>query len=228
MAMQRQQLAMVPPRKQHSMTHVVIDRTVSTVPLFTGAFADDRDGNGYGMLEQWIPRIGNYISRRRGLEALQGDGLVLICPTRLPDQRYHQELVEWVRNGGHLVVFDTPDLKDSTANSILMLFDLASAPGAPEPEGGDEPVRMVDGSDNPAQTPLGMSCAISGGEPIALWGDTAVAARTEFGEGLVTAIGFGSLFNDANMGYHWLADPDEELLGRYEMLYSLLRAGLPN
>ena len=30
------------------------------------------------MLEQWIPRIGNYISRRNGLEALQGDGLVLM------------------------------------------------------------------------------------------------------------------------------------------------------
>ena len=64
LVVQMQQRAMPLPPKQHSMTHVVIDRTVSTVPLFTGAFADDLEGNGYGMLEQWIPRIGNYISRR--------------------------------------------------------------------------------------------------------------------------------------------------------------------
>jgi hypothetical protein len=44
----------------------------------------------------------------------------------------------------------------------------------------------------------------------------------------VTAIGFGSLFNDASMGYHWLQDPDETQLQRYEILYALLRAGLQN
>ena len=37
---------------------------LSTVPLFTGAFADDPEGGGYGLLEQWIPRVGNYTSRR--------------------------------------------------------------------------------------------------------------------------------------------------------------------
>ena len=148
---------------------------------------------------------------------------MLICPTRLPDQRYRQELVKWVRSGGQLVVFDSPDVENSTANSILMLFGLTSSPGAPEPAEDEEPVRMVDDS---AHTPLAMSCAISGGTPIARWGNATVAARTEFGQGTVTAIGFGSLFNDANMGFHWLADPDEELLQRYDMLYALLRAGL--
>ncbi len=59
-----QRSAMPRPVTQQAMPHVVIDRTVSTVPLFTGAFADDLAGGGYGLLEQWVPRIGNYTSRR--------------------------------------------------------------------------------------------------------------------------------------------------------------------
>lgn len=212
----------VPPRHQ-VMSHVVIDRTLSNVPLFTGAFADDEEGGGYGMLEQWIPRIGNYISRREGHEVFQGDGLVVITPTELPSQAYREALVDWVQSGGQLMVFDTPDVPESTANSLLMLFGLQSIRNAPELE--DEPLRMADGS---ADTPLRMSCEIRGGEPVALWGETPVAARIAFGEGTVTAIGFGSLFNDAAMGFHWLPEPDEVLLNRYEMLYALLRAGLPH
>ncbi|MBM4090998.1 MAG: hypothetical protein FJ276_16485, partial [Planctomycetes bacterium] len=46
----------VPP-KHRVHHHVVVDRTVSEVPLSTGAFADHEEGGGYGMLEQWIPRV---------------------------------------------------------------------------------------------------------------------------------------------------------------------------
>ena len=61
-----QRRAMPLPKKTRKLQHVVIDRTLSSVPLFTGAFADATDGVGYGMLEQWIPRVGNFISRRTG------------------------------------------------------------------------------------------------------------------------------------------------------------------
>ena len=211
------------PPKLHQMQEVVIDRTLSTVPLFTGAFADDPDGMGYGMLEQWIPRLDNYVARRRGTAAFEGDGLVVICPTQIPSQSYRDQLVDWVRAGGRLVVFDTPDVEDSTANSILRLFDLASLGNAPAPDGEDVPLQLVDGS---ASTPLVASCEISGGQTLATWGPIAVAAQAQFGAGTVTAIGFGSLFNDAAMGYHWLPEPNKELLERYEVLYGLLRAGL--
>ncbi len=53
-----------------------------------------------------------------------------------------------------------------------------------------------------------------------------VAATVHFGRGSVTAIGFGSLFNDANMGYHWLPEPSDEMRARYDLLYDLLRAAL--
>lgn len=216
-----QRRAMPVPDKTHSMQYVVIDRTLSNVPLFTGAFADAAEGVGYGMLEQWIPRIGNYISRRAGFAAFEGDGLVVICPTNLPSPEYRERLIEWVRAGGRLVVLDTPDVENSTANSLLMLFGLTSVHNAPTQK--DTPLRLVTGD---TQTPLQATCEIVGGEPLAKWGEVVTAARVPFGQGTVTAIGFGSLFNDASMGYHWLQEPDETQLQRYEILYALLRAGL--
>ncbi|MHB8971509.1 MAG: hypothetical protein ACYC3X_08375 [Pirellulaceae bacterium] len=216
-----QRRAVPQPVKQQAMQHVVIDRTVSTVPLFTGAFADDSEGGGYGMLEQWVPRIGNYTSRRVGTSALEGDGLVVICPTLLPSPPFRDQLVEWVRAGGRLVVFDTPDVEESTANSLLMLFGLTSVHNAPLQK--NTPLRLVDGS---WETPLQLSCEIQGGEPLAKWGPIPIAARVRFGAGSVTAVGFGSLFNDASMGFHWLQEPDATQLRRYEILYAVLRAGL--
>jgi hypothetical protein len=209
------------PAKRSSLPHVMIDRSLSTVPLFTGAFADDPDGGGYGLLEQWVPRIGNYTSRRGADDALSGEGLVVICPTLMPSQRFRDELIAWVQAGGRLVVFDTPDVADSTANSLLLLFGLNSIHNAPEQNG--KPLRLADQS---RETPLQASCEIQGGEALARWGDVPVAARVKFGAGSVTAIGFGSLFNDASMGYHWLDPPEAMELQRYEILYALLRAGL--
>ena len=214
-------LAMPLPEKKHSLQHVVIDRSLSTVPLFTGAFADDPDGGGYGLLEQWVPRVGNYTSRRGSTEELEGDALVVICPTMLSSPQFRDELIDWVQSGGRLIVFDTPDVEDSTANSLLMLFGLTSIHNAAEQK--DEPLRLADRSQ---ETPLQAACEIQGGQPLALWGQVPIAARIRFGEGWVTAIGFGSLFNDASMGYHWLEPPDETQLERYEILYALLRAGL--
>ncbi len=215
--------AMPLPQRQHALQQVVIDRTVSEVPLFTGAFSDDPDGNGYGMLEQWIPRVGGYISRRQGLDTFQGDALVMICPTRLPSQQYRSQLISWVEQGGRLLIFDSPDLPNSTANSILNLFGLSSLPGAAKPDEEDEPVRATESE---ASTPLLMSCEVSGGEAVATWGGTPVAARAVVGQGSVTVVGFSSLFNDANMGTHWMSEPDEELRKRYDMLFALLRSAL--
>ena len=67
------------------------------------------------------------------------------------------------------------------------------------------------------------ACEIVGGEPLAWLHDVPVAARVRWGKGTVTAIGFGGLFNDANMGFHWLPDPEPAVRDRYEVLYGLLR-----
>jgi len=212
------------PQVQRAAPQVVIDRTVSQVPLFTGAFADDKDGLGYGLLEQWIPRIGNWTSRRTGNEAFIGDGLVIICPTRSVTPEYQARVLEFVAAGGRLLVLDSPDVQGSTANSLLWPFGLATTSAGAEQNAGK--LTWKDELSIPP-TDLQASCRIDGGEPLARIGQTPAAAQVRYGRGLVTAVGFGSLFNDSAMGTHWLPPPAEEVLQRYEVLYGLLRASLP-
>ena len=212
------------PAVQRPLPHVVIERTVSEVPLFTGAFADGEEGLGYGLFEQWIPRIGNRISRAEGPDVFAGDGLVVICPTRSVADRYRQRLVDYVAGGGKLLVLDSPDVTGSTANSLLWPFGLSSSAAGAERNAGD--LTWAEGMAVPSQT-LAASCRIDGGQVLARIGETPVAAQVRFGRGLVTAVGFGSLFNDAAMGTHWLPPPEPETLQRYEVLYGLLRASLP-
>lgn len=214
-------IAMPPPTVERPIPHVVIDRALSEVPLHTGAFADDKEGRGYGLLEQWIPRIGIYISRKSDVDAFTGDGLVIICPTRSVSRDYRDRLVQFVESGGHVLVFDAIDLEGSTANSLLWPFGLASS-HATEPVDQGE-LRLVESE---LKTPLDVSCQITGGEPIAWLGEMPVAARIPYGQGTVTAVGCGALFNDTNMGTNWLIPPDEDMLNRYEVLYALLRTAL--
>ncbi len=213
------------PAVQRTQPHVVLDRTVSEVPLFTGAFADDKEGLGYGLFEQWIPRIGNWTSRATGRDVFAGDALVIVCPTRSVTAEYQQRLVEFVAGGGRLLVLDSPDVQGSTVNSLLWPFGMSSsAAGAEQNAGG---LTWADGRGIPPM-PLLASCRIDGGQPLARIGETPVAAQVRHGRGLVTAVGFGSLFNDTAMGTHWLPPPEQETLQRYEILYGLLRASLPD
>jgi hypothetical protein len=203
------------------LQHVVIDRTLSEVPLFTGAFTDGEEGVGYGMFEQWIPRLGNFLSRRTGQEVFGGDALVVICPTRSVPAWYRERLVQFVEAGGKLVVLDSADVSGSTANSLLELFGLASNHNAQT--SAEAPLKLADGA---TEVTLETSCEIAGGEPLAWLGEMPVAARSRYGRGTVTAIGCGALFNDAKMGVHWLPEPSPEVRRRYEVLYTFLRAAL--
>ena len=213
----------VPPVRD-ALPYVALDRTVSQVPLFTGAFADDKSGLGYGLFEQWIPRIGNRISRATDPDVFDADAVVIVCPTRSVSPEYRQRLQEFVAGGGSLLVLDSPDVTGSTANSILWAFGLHStAAGATQNAGS---LVWAEELQIPA-VPLLASCRIDGGQPIAAIGETPVAAQIGYGRGLVTVIGFGSLFNDAAMGTHWLPEPEPEIRQRYQVLYGLLRAALP-
>ena len=206
------------------MKHVVIDRSVSDVPLFTGAFEDNKEGQGYGMLEQWIPRVGNFISRETGEDVFGGDAVVVICPTRSITDEYRKRMLRFVESGGKVLVFDAPDVEGSTVNDLLWPFGLSSSNAmAPYTSG----YLLWPDADRVPQLPFGGSCSISGGEPIAWLGGVPVAAQVHCGQGTVTAVGFGTLFNDEAMGTHWLRDVAPETRSVYEVLYHLLRVSVP-
>ena len=100
------------------MTRVVIDRTTSDVLLSKGAYTQG-DGIGYGMLEQLIGRLGYYTIRQEGKDAFSGDALVVICPRSAVDASFREQLERYVAEGGKLLVFDSPENANSTANNLL-------------------------------------------------------------------------------------------------------------
>ncbi len=203
------------PEAVRPQTRVVIDRTTSDVPLCRGAYTQG-DGDGYGLLVQWIPRLGYYTRRESGPAAFSGDALVVITPTRAVSRQFQRQLVRYVEQGGHLLVIETPENAGTTANSLLWPFGLSVHPG----QAWRGPLRMA--GDWPG-IPVGRALEVSGGEPIARLGNMPVGAMTQYGEGRVVAVGFGSVLNDAGMGYAWTTEPDPALLTRFETLYSLLR-----
>ncbi len=213
----------IPPRER-PLPCVVIDRHLSQVPLFAGAFAEDKEGLGYGMLEQWIPRIGNVIARSTDPRPFFGDGLVVICPTVSVTDEYRNAMMQFVEEGGRLLVIDSPEVTDSTANSLLAPFGMLSLRERAEQLRGE--LRWAE-RETPQPLELLMSCEIQGGQPLARVGSIPAAAQVRYGQGLVTALGFGSLFNDAAMGFHWLPEPDQATRQRYAVLYDLLRVALP-
>ncbi|HLA84381.1 MAG TPA: DUF4350 domain-containing protein [Thermoguttaceae bacterium] len=232
-------MGMPAPSPHHPPLRVVIDRTVSDVPLSEGAFTH-RSGLGYGLLEQWIPRVGRpkdpnaaptnplpYTMRRRGAEAFSGDVLVVICPTGSVGRDYRERLVRFVREGGRLLVLDSFDNTHSTANRLLWPFGLSMEDG-PARKG---PLSVLGTS---TSVEVQQARAVEGGAPIAELvqtssaqapGGTAratVAAEVSFGKGKVMAVGCASTWNDAAMG-DWSIEPDGAERRRYNAFFSLMR-----
>ncbi len=212
--------AFSPPKVVRPQPSVIVDRTVSDAPLCKGGFISgygggDGYGDGYGMIEQWIPRLGYNIRRESGPAAFSGNALLVITPTRSVSREFQEQLVRYVEEGGNLLVIETPENTGSTANSLLWPFGLSVHPG----QAWRGPLTMA--GDWPG-LPVARAIEVSGGEPIARLGSMVVGAMTTRGKGRVVAIGFGSFLNDANMGYEWTVEPDDLLLTRYKVLYSLV------
>lgn len=208
--------AMPPPEIQQPLFRVVLDRTVSETPLSLGGFADP-SGVGYALLAQWIPRLGYSVAERSGDAAFSGDLLVVVCPTRSVTDSFREVLVRYVADGGRLLVIDSPEVTNSTANGLLWPFGLSVRRGV------DAKGKIGLASGWP-EIAVESVCEVRGGEPLLWVGKTPVAARTPFGQGHVLAIGFGAAFNDTAMGGSWMAEPDDALLVRFDLWFSILRA----
>lgn len=200
---------------QRPMTRVMIDRTVSDVPLTKSGFTHP-SGQGFGIVEQWTGRLGYFPSRASGREAFSGQALLVLCPSRPVPDRYRQDLVDWVAKGGRLLVVDTPENNGSTANRLLEPFQLAVAHG--HAWQGD----LIVGADKSGVT-VERACELSGGQTLARVGDHPVAVVARHGQGAVMVLGFGSLLNDQHMGAYWNVEPDAPTRARYELFFRLMR-----
>ncbi len=209
--------AMPLPQPQRPLPKVVIDRTLSEVVLATDGFTDRGGGFGFGLLEQWIPRLGYVTTRAQGAEAFAGNVLLILSPTRSVPEEFRQDLAAYVAQGGKLLVVDTLGSPGTTANGVLAPFGL-SVRHATSRQGV---LRLANGWPG---LPVEGACEIVGGEPFAWVDDLPVAARKRYGQGEVMAVGFGLEWNDRSFGGHWMRQPTEEEKKRYDLFFATLRA----
>lgn len=208
--------AMPAPEPVRPMVRVVVDRTASGVPLGRGGFTQE-DGLGYGLLEQWIGRLGYFTARESGMAALRGDVLVVICPQKSVSDAFREGVREFVARGGKLLVLDSPDVVGSTANSLLWQFGL----GVNHAASRAGKLGLRDGWPG---IPVQAVCEVVGGGPFMWVEGLPVGTRAAYGKGRVMALGFGSLMNDNGLGGHWMAEAAPEMRLRSDVLFALVRS----
>ena len=137
----------------------------------------------------------------------------MICPTRRVDAVFRERLVRYVADGGKLLLLDSPENSASTADDLLRPFGLSilrnQAWQGTLTLKGQWPALHVD-----------QAWEVAGGRPVATLGTRPIAAVAPKGKGLVMAVGFGALWNDAGMGFEWTEKPDTEMLSRYQAMFA--------
>jgi hypothetical protein len=198
------------------LTWVTIDRTLCDGPLSKGGFIAGK-ADGFGIFERWILRLGYFIRRASGSEALQGDLLVFFYPTKPVTTEFRQSLLRCVEGGGKLLILDSPKNEKSTAASLLQTFQLSAKPLALTNA-------TLNGPTNWPDVTIDASYEISGGRPLFHLNGRPVGVVARHGKGAVIALGFGSRFSDPQMGVTGDVEPDAALRKIFDLQFGLLRA----
>ena len=203
------------PTAVRPMVDVVIDRTVCKGPLSKSGFISGKK-NGFGIFERWILRLGYFTSRRKGNDALTGDLVVFLDPNQTVTDNFRGRLVNYVEQGGKVLVLDSPANINSTANSLLYPFGLTVSPNA-------QLKGRLKAPENWPAIQIDSTCEIKGAEPVAQVMNVPVISRIRYGRGTVTVVGFSSRFADAYMGITGDVVPSDELRKVFDLQFAILR-----
>jgi hypothetical protein len=206
------------PAPNQPMVLVTTDRTISGANLPRGGFIAGKD-DGFGIFERWILRLGYFTERTQGTDFAKGRLAIIINPSKDVPADYTAAMEKYVRDGGRLLVLDSPTNYKSTANTILAPFGLEVLHEAPPTAG-----YLDDVSQGLPNIPAPSACEVRGGVPLSFVKERRVATCTAYGRGTVTVIGFSSRFSDAAMGVTGDLEPDSAMRQVYEYEFALLRA----
>jgi len=131
---------------------------------------------------------------------------------------FRKELVDYVASGGKVLILDSPENTQSTANSLLYPFGLTVNHNSRLSLNG-----QLKGQANWPVIKIDSACEIKGGRPLIWVANTPIAARARHGKGTVTVIGFGSRFADAFMGITGDVVPNEQLRTVFDLQFQLIR-----
>jgi len=203
------------PEARRPMVKVVMDRTVCDAILPTSGFTSG-EKNGFGIFERWILRLGYFTCRRSGSDAFTGNLLIFTHPNLTVGNEFRNELIDYVESGGKVLILDSPENTQSTANSLLYPFGMTV-------NHNSRPNGQLRGPENWPVIKIDSACAIEGGRPLLWVANTPIAARVRHGKGTVTAIGFGSRFADAYMGITGDVVPNQQLRLVFDVQFRLVR-----
>lgn len=209
------QYSMPLPKALRPMVKVVMDRTVCDAILPTSGFISG-EKNGFGIFERWILRLGYFTSRRSGNDAFTGNLLIFTHPNLTVGDEFRDELVEYVESGGKVLILDSPENTQSTANSLLYPFGI-------KVNHNSRPNGQLRAPENWPVINIDSACAVDGGRPLLWVGNSPIATRVRHGKGTVTVIGFGSRFADANMGVTGDVVPNQQLRTVFELQFRLVK-----
>jgi hypothetical protein len=204
------------PTPERPFVQVVIDRTLCDGPLAKNGFIEGSKG-GFGIFERWLLRLGYFTARRQGRSVFDADLVIFFHPHRAVEERFRRQLVEYVAAGGKVLVIDSPQNEGSTSDELLQEFGTAVDHSAPV----SGQLRTAAGW--PA-VPVAGAALVRGGEPFAWIEDQPVGTTIRHADGQVTVIGFGSRFNDANMGFTGDVVPDANLKQVFDLQFALIPA----
>ena len=197
------------------MIRIAMDRTISEAPLPRNGFIGGKEGE-FGQFERCILRLGYFPFRAAGADVTQGDAVVILNPTLKVEPEFRKLMVQYVHDGGKLLVLDSVNNLNSTANSLLHPFNLSServsglSGNVTGPEGF--PVISVDSSRRVKADEAAVLARVN---------SYPVAAMVRHGKGSVTLIGFGSRFDARRMGIIGDVVPDAKLRPVFDYVFSL-------
>jgi hypothetical protein len=216
----------LPTTDEKKITRVYFDSDVSDGRLPDGSFIDGKR-DGFGVFERWILRLGYFLKRPHHGESFAPADLLVITYSRTPPSaKYLERLAEYVDAGGKLLVIesaenraaDTSESADGTSavNTLLEPFGL-------EIDEESSVTGTLTSESLKSSVPVDKAVTISGGDPFATIAGKTVGAWTSFGDGAVYVVGFGTRFNDFNMGVTGDTVPDAEMRKVYDLEYDLMR-----
>src|SRR2546429_2732662 len=120
--MQRHAMPLTQPIDSRPLTRIVMDRTIcdSTLPL-AGFIAGKPDG--FGIFERWILRLGYFTTRRSGNDALHDNLVIFTNPDKPVSLDFRDAVERYVSDGGKILVIDSAEHQNSTANTLLAPFN---------------------------------------------------------------------------------------------------------